>query len=208
MNSAADIFLLKVGLGRSQSMGVLRVGMSYLRPGTKSQRLGITLVLAALWYGGPGLAQESNKISNFVRQALAVRSKEIITATTEMPADKFSFQPSPNEMTFAQLALHVAATNYTYCSAIGGTAMPSLPQMGVNAPKEKFVDQVKASFDFCTAALANLDDSNKSELLNLDGAQTSRAMAILTLTGAWRDHLTLTTNSLKLSGIVPSVANN
>ena len=189
-------------------MSAVRLSTSYLCAGAKSQRLGMALVLTALWCG-PVLAEESNRISNFLRQALAIRGKEIIAATAEMPADKFGFQPSPNDMTFAQLAIHVAVTNYAYCSKIGGVAEPKLTQIGQTEPKEKFVDLVKSSFDFCTAALAKLDDSNKSEVLTLDdGARTSRAMAILTLTGAWNDHLMLATNSLRLSGSVPQAANN
>ena len=47
-----------------------------------------------------------------------------------MPAEKFGFKPQPQDMTFAQLSLHVATTNYLYCSKIGGIAEPELPKMG------------------------------------------------------------------------------
>jgi len=154
------------------------------------------------------VAQDANKVSNFVRQALATRSKEIIAATVEMPADKFGFKPSAEDMTFAQLSLHVATTNYLYCSRIGGIAEPELPKISDTEPKEKFVERVKASFDFCTAALAKLDDSTKSEMLTFGDAKTSRAMAILTLTGAWNDHLTLQTDYLRATGRVPPTASN
>jgi hypothetical protein len=111
-------------------------------------------------------------------------------------------------MTFAQLSLHVAVTNYLYCSKIGGIAEPDLPKIGDTEPKEKFVERVKASFDFCTAALAKLDDSSKSEMLTLADTKTSRAMAILTLTGAWNDHLTLQTDYLRATGRAPPTASN
>ncbi len=181
--------------------------MASICPSANSQRLATILVLAALWCG-PALADDSNKVSNFVRQALAARSKEIIAATVEMPADKFGFKPSPQDMNFAQLSLHVAVTNYLYCSKIGGIAEPELPKIGDTEPKEKLVERVKASFDFCTAALAKLDDSSKSEMLTLADARTSRAMAILTLTGAWNDHLTLQTDYLLATGRVPPTASN
>src|SRR5712672_1093268 len=165
------------------------------------------LLLTGLWCV-PVLAQEKDKVSNFVRQALAARSKEIIAATVEMPADKFGFKPSPQDMNFAQLSLHVAVTNYLYCSKIGGIAEPELPKIGDTEPKEKLVERVKASFDFCTAALAKLDDSSKSEMLTLVDTKTSRAMAILTLTGAWNDHLTLQTDFLRATGRVLPTASN
>ena len=192
---------------QNESVDAARVSMTSLYLSAYSQRLTTTLVLVALWCG-PVLAQDGNKVSNFVRQALAVRGKEIIAATVEMPADKVGFKPSAEDMTFAQLSQHVATTNYLYCSKIGGIAELELPKISDAEPKEKFVDQVKSSFDFCTAALAKLDDSNKSETLTLGEAKTSRAMAILTLMGAWNDHLALQTTYLRANGRVPPTARN
>jgi hypothetical protein len=169
--------------------------------------LASTLVLTGLCCV-PVLAQEKNKVSNFVRDALAARSKEIIAATIEMPPDKFSFKPSPEDMTFGQLTLHVAVGNYLYCSKIGGVAEPELPQISDTEPKDKLVERLKSSFDFCTAVLAKLDDSNKSETLTLGDTKTSRAMAILTLTGTWSDHFAMQTTYLQANGRVPPTAKN
>ena len=165
------------------------------------------LLLTGLWCV-PVLAQEKDKVSNFVRGALAARSKEIIAATVEMPADKFNFKPSPEEMTFGQLTLHVAVGNYLYCSKIGGVAEPELPKINDTESKDKLVERLKSSFDFCTTALSKLDDSNKSETLMLGDTKTSRAMAILTLTGTWNDHFATQTSYLQANGRVPPTAKN
>ncbi len=164
-------------------------------------------LLAGLWCV-PVLAQERNQVSNFVRVALAERSKEIIAATVEMPGDKFNFKPSPEGLTFGQLTLHVAVGNYLYCSKIGGIAEPELPKINDTEPKDKLLERLKSSFDFCTAALAKLDDSNKSETLVLGDTKTSRAMAILTLTGTWNDHFAMQTTYLQANGRVPPTAKN
>lgn len=186
-------------------MIVTRFRRDHLQPSMKLWCAGMAVTFAIL---SCGLAfAGSNKISNFLRQALDIRSKQIIAATTEMPADKFGFQPSPTDMTFAQLAIHVATTNYAYCSKIGDAALPTIGLVGPNESKGKYVDEVKSSFDYCVTVLAKLDDSNTAQLLILDGVQTTRAMAILTLTGAWNDHLTMGNDYLRRSGNVP-VANN
>jgi hypothetical protein len=149
----------------------------------------------------PVLAQDNkNKVSNFIREALAGRSKEIMAATIEMPADKFNLAPTPDQMTFGQLTLHVATVNYFYCSKIGGVPEAELPKISDTAPKDKLVERLKGSFDFCTAALAKLDDSNKSETLMLGETKTSRAMAILTLSGTWNDHLAQQSEYLQAVG--------
>jgi DinB superfamily len=188
-------------------MSAARVGAMTLSFNAHLRVLTGILLLTGLW-SVPVLAQEKNKVANFVRDALAARSKEIIAATVEMPADKFNFKPSPEEMTFGQLTLHVAVGNYLYCSKIGGVAEPDLPKISDTEPKDKLVERVKASFDFCTAVLAKLDDSNKSETLVLGDTKTSRAMAILTLTGTWSDHFAMQTTYLQANGRVPPTAKN
>jgi len=172
---------------------------------TRIDRLATILPLAILSCA-TSFAQDKNKVSNFAREALAGRSKEIIAATIEMPADKFAYRPSPEQMTFGELTLHVAAVNYLYCAKIGGMPEPGLPKMSDTDPKDKLVERVKASFDFCTAALANLDDSTKSETLTLGETKTSRAMAILTLSGTWTDHFNTQSDYLQANGRVPPVA--
>lgn len=136
----------------------------------------------------PAVAQDKNKVSNFIRDALNSRSKEIVAAALEMPADKFSFQLTPEGMTFGQFTLHVATANYLYCPKIGGVPEPELPKISDTDSKDKLVARLRSSFDFCATALAKLDDSNKSEILTLGETKTSRAMAILTLSGTWADH--------------------
>ena len=153
------------------------------------------LITTLLLIGGtlalPALAQDANKIANFVHTTLDARSKEIIAATVAMPAERFGFKPTPEDTTFAQLTLHVADTNYLYCSKIGAVAEPVRPAVGDTEPKVKMVERLKASFDFCITALGRIADLNKSETLIIGDAKTSRAMAILSLTGTWTDHATM-----------------
>src|SRR5262245_10339151 len=78
---------------------------------------------------GPVLAQDANKVSNFLRSALAARSGETIAAAMKMPAEKFDFRPTAQDMTFGQVVLHAATTNYQYCSKIGAVAEPQVSTM-------------------------------------------------------------------------------
>ena len=96
----------------------------------------------------------------------------------------------PDELTFAWLIWHIADGNYVYCAAIGGVPAPTLPEIGEFTPKEQLFERMKASFDFCTGALAKLDDAHSSETLMLGDTKMSRAMAILTLAGSWTTHQT------------------
>jgi hypothetical protein len=109
-------------------------------------------------------------------------------------------------MTFGQLTLHVADGNYIYCSRIGGVPEPQRATLSDTDPKEKLVERLKASFDFCTAAFAKLDDSGMSETLTFGPTKTPRSMAILTLTGTWTDHFSMQTTYLQAIGRIPPTA--
>ncbi len=190
----------------SKTMNPAALGVSTPPIEGHSRRLTSALVLA-LWCT-PALAQDANKISNFVRSACVLGSEQTIAAAMEMPAEKYGFRPLPQDMTFGQLVLHAAMTNYQYCSKIGGVAEPELPKIVDTEPKDKIVQRLKSSFDFCATALAKLDDSTKSEMLAIGDTKISRAMAILTLTGSWNDHIALETAYLQANGRVPPTAKN
>jgi hypothetical protein len=155
----------------------------------------------------PLFAQEKNPVAAAIREALPGRSKAMVAAAEEMPADKYSFKPTPEQMTFGHLSNHIADANYLFCSKIGGVSAPELPKVADTDPKDKLVARVKSSFDFCGTALAKLDDSSLGETLTLFGERkASRAGAILSLAGSWADHYSLQAMYLRLNGHVPPAA--
>ena len=156
----------------------------------------------------PGLfAQDKNPVATAIREAEQGRSKNIIAAAAEMPADKYGFKATPEQMSFGHLTLHIAEANYLFCSKIGGVVAPQLPKLSETDPKDKLVEQVRSSFDFCGTALAKLDDSNLGEMLTLSGERkVSRAAAILILAASWADHYSLEATYLRLNGHLPPTA--
>ena len=167
------------------------------------KRLAWLLLLAGLWCS-PLFAQEKNRVATFIRQALAQRSTEMVAAAAEMPADKYGFKGPPDQLTFGYLVLHVADGNYLLCSVIAGVAAPEVAKLTETDSKDKLVDRLQSSFDFCATALANLDDSHMSETLTMGETKASRAMTILTLSGSWTTHYSLQQDYLQLSGQVPT----
>jgi DinB superfamily len=152
-------------------------------------------------------AQETNPVAAAMRETQQGRSKNMIAAAAEMPADKYGFKATPDQMTFGHLTLHIAEANYVFCSKIGGVAAPEIPKLSDTDAKDKLVDRLKSSFDFCSTALAKLDDSHLGETLTLFGERkASRAMAILMLAGSWADHYSLQATYLRLNGHLPPTA--
>jgi DinB superfamily len=170
--------------------------------------LGLTpLVAMAQQAAAPQASVEANPVSNAVRKILDRESKIMVSAVDEMPADKFSFRPTPAQITFGHLVMHMTGSNNALCSAISGTSSPPMEKLDEADPKDKLVAALKNSFDYCTQALSKVDDSNLGEQVKFFGGRTiSRAGAMIALTNDFYDHYSAAAMYLRLNGLLPPTA--
>ena len=102
--------------------------------------------------------------------------------------------------------MHIAMSNNFLCSKISGQEAPKVELKDTDS-KEKLVAALKASFEYCSTALAGVDDSKLGDSLTLFGnRQTSRAGALITLSDDWYDHYGAQAVYLRLNGILPPTA--
>ncbi len=165
-------------------------------------------ILAVLTITAAALAQPpKNPVTDVLREALAGRQKNTVAAIEEMPADKFAFKPTPDQMSFGHLAAHIVEGNYFFCSKVGDVPQPKTEELQENAGKDKLVAAVKASFDFCGSALAKAEDSKLADpIQDFAGKQRPRAWAALALAGSWADHYGAAAMYLRLNGLLPPTA--
>jgi hypothetical protein len=158
---------------------------------------------------GPAAAPavEANPVTNIVRSLLERQAKNTIAAAEEMPADKYDYKPTPAQITFGHLIVHIINANNGLCSKYGGITLPTTEKPSDADPKEKLLPALKASFDVCTQALAKADDSNLGEPIKVFGDRpVSRAAALIILTNEFSDHYGMQAMYLRLNGLVPPTA--
>ena len=154
------------------------------------------------------LAQEKNPVSTVLKEALPRQQKNLVAAAEEMPAEKYGYKPTEPQMEFGHLVLHVLQTNNSLCAKIGDVpeAKAAVPLKDSDG-KDKLVEGLKASFDFCASALGKLDDSKLGDELELFGGRKgSRALAVFMLSNSWADHYSEAAMYLRLSGLLPPTA--
>ena len=166
------------------------------------------LKLAVLMLSVAAFAQQTkNPVTDVLRDALTGRQKNTIAAMEEMPADKFGFKPTPDQMSFGHLAAHIVEGNYFFCAKVGDVPQPKFEALQETAGKDKLVAAVGASFDFCGTALAKADDSKLGDSIqDFAGKQRPRAWAALALAGSWADHYGAAAMYLRLNGLLPPTA--
>src|SRR4051794_29824939 len=139
-------------------------------------------------------------VADFIRGQTVSQGRDLVAAARAMPADRYRYASGPEQMTFAELVLHVAEGNYQFCAPIGNTAAPALPKLPSDGPKDLLIQRMQDSFDFCARALATLDDAKGSEMLVIAKTRSPRSMAILTLSGTWNTHVTMARDYLSQNG--------
>jgi hypothetical protein len=168
-----------------------------------------TLVIPALMLlaASAATAQVTNPVSSALREILPGRQKNTVAAIEAMPAEKFSFKPTVDQMTFGHLVAHMVEANNVLCSKAAAVAAPKVDEVKDTDSKEKLVAALKASFNFCSETLAKMDDSKLGETAEIfPGRQASRAWASLVLASSWADHYAEAAMYLRLNGVLPPTA--
>ena len=155
--------------------------------------------------------QTSAPVKNPVTTALGMllpRSRNnTLGAITAMPADKFNYKPTPDQMTFAHLVVHIIGSNNMLCSKVADIAAPKVEEPKETDAKDKLLAAATASFDFCGEALGKMDDAKLGDSVELfGGKQFPRAMAALGLASGWADHYAAAAMYLRLNNILPPSA--
>ena len=148
-----------------------------------------------------------NPVTASLRMLLPRSRNNILAAITAMPADKFNFKPTPDQMTFAHLVVHIIGSNNSGCSKAADVAAPTVEEAKETDSKEKLLAAATASFDYCADVLAKMDDSKLGDDVEMFGGRHfPRAMAALGLASGWADHYAAAAQYLRLNGILPPSA--
>jgi len=167
-----------------------------------------TLVFALCGVPLVSAAQDAhNPVSDALRSMEQRRGKNLVEAAEDVPAEKYGFKPTPAQMSFADVVVHLAEGNDYLCSAITGMAAPQRSKVAATDAKDKLVARLKETFDFCEAALAKLDDSKFADKIPFfGGREVSRASAALITVDDWADHYSQLAIYMRLNGLLPPTA--
>jgi hypothetical protein len=147
-----------------------------------------------------------NPVTDAVREILPRQEKNLIAAVEEMPADKFGYSPTPAQITFGHLVLHITMSNIELCSKAASMPPPPLKPMP-ETDKERLQAGLTRSFLYCEAAMGKVDDSKLGNPVELfGGRQGTVASALISLTNDWADHYSAAAMYLRLNGLLPPSA--
>jgi len=147
-----------------------------------------------------------NPVTDAVREILPRQEKNLLAAVEEMPADKFGYSPTPAQITFGHLVMHITMSNIELCSKAASMPPPPMKPMP-ETDKERLQAGLTKSFLYCEAAMGKVDDSKLGNPVELfGGRQGTVASALISLTNDWADHYSAAAMYLRLNNLLPPSA--
>jgi len=155
----------------------------------------------------PAPAPSTSPVADGLRGMEQRFSGILIAAAQAMPADKYNYRPTPAQMSFAQIQVHLANEgNDVLCGKAAGIDIPKRAAVDTTATKEQLVARLKETFQFCEQAFAKMDDSKLADPVSMFGMNMNRAMAVLITVADWSDHYSQEANYLRLNNVLPPTA--
>jgi hypothetical protein len=165
----------------------------------------------------PPAALPANPVTAAFRTRITALHRNIAQAFDSIPESKFSYKPTPAQLSIGYIAAHIANDDYFFCNNFGplkGTrpAADTTTADSVKAtwPKAKLVASLKDSFAFCDQALNQLDDTKLGEPVTITFGANSRIVARggMALGHALdlADHYSQLANYMRLNNLIPPTA--
>lgn len=123
-----------------------------------------------------------------------------------MPADGYSFKPTPEMRTFAAQMLHLADGNYAFVNGASGKPNPLgkvSAEKTIAQTKEATTKAVMESFDYAISAIQGMTQAQLLEVIKFAGKDLTRATVIDKAFEHQTHHMGQTTVYLRLKGVKP-----
>jgi uncharacterized damage-inducible protein DinB len=127
---------------------------------------------------------------------------KIMKSAEAMPESKYSYQPTKDVRSFAEILNHVADISYILCSNVKGEANPDTTT--ATGSKTQIMARLKGAFDYCDGVYSGFTDAHLNDRADFWGAKTNK-MFVLTQVGNHDAlHYGNLVTYLRLNGLVPS----
>ena len=165
----------------------------------------------------PPATPAANPVTTAFRGRTMSLQRNLAQAFDSIPEAKFSYKPTPAQLSIGFIAQHLASDNYLFCNNFGAmkatvpaTDTTTADSVKAKWPKDELVSKLKASFTFCEQAFAQLDDSKLGDQVTLtfngNSRNTTRANMVLGHALDMADHYSQLANYMRLNNILPPTA--
>jgi uncharacterized damage-inducible protein DinB len=128
---------------------------------------------------------------------------EVLKAAEKMPADSYSFRPTDDVRTFAEVLGHIADATYGICGGAIGEKAPSISVEKTKKTKPEVISALKEAFTYCDGVWAGMTSDKMLETATMFGGPKTRVSILDFNTGHTYEHYGNLSTYLRMKKIIP-----
>ena len=152
--------------------------------------------------GTPGVTGYRSEVLSEV----IVQGDKLARLAEAIPAEKYTWRPSPDVRSFAEVFLHISAANYNLYKLVGTPPPVGLDVKGLEkstTDKAKVVATLKDSYAHAQSAIRAIPDANLDKSLDWFGGKNSERGVLLFIVRHGAEHLGQSIAYARFIGVVP-----
>lgn len=148
-------------------------------------------------------------VTGYRAEAMAeviVQEDKFLRLADAIPADKFSWRPSPDVRSFAEVFLHVSAANYNLYKLVGIAPPAGLDVKGLEkstTDKTKVIATLKDSYEHARKAITAVPDADLEKSMDWFGGKNTERGVLLFIVRHGAEHLGQSIAYARFVGVVP-----
>jgi uncharacterized damage-inducible protein DinB len=147
--------------------------------------------------------QSGNPLMSTSKGIFNISKNNILGSVDKIPEDLWSFKPTPEVRTVAQLFAHIADAQYEFCG-VAAEGKPGNKGIEKSATsKAQIVSALKEAFGYCESVYADLTDAKAAETVKFFGMNITRLGAMDFNTAHNMEHYGNLVTYMRLKNIVP-----
>jgi len=127
---------------------------------------------------------------------------KIMKSADAMPESKYSYRPTKDVRSFAEILNHVADISYILCSNVKGEATPGTAT--AKGSKTEIMAYLKGAFDYCDGVYSGFTDAHLNDPADFWGAKTNKMFVLTQVANHDALHYGNLVTYLRFNGLVPS----
>jgi uncharacterized damage-inducible protein DinB len=160
-----------------------------------------SFVMVSLFTTAFALAQSPDPFIGELKTFYTIRKGDLLKAADRMPAEDYSFRPTPDVRTFAQLLAHIIDAQMGFCSSV--KSEPRKLNAAAKTSKADLVAALKESFDECDSAFDLMTPENATRMIKSGTTERSKLGVLLYATIHDNEEYGYLAMYLRFKGLVP-----
>jgi len=127
---------------------------------------------------------------------------KIMKSADAMPESKYSYRPTKDVRSFAEILNHIADISYYLCSNMKGEATP--PPAAARGSKAEIMASLKGSFAYCDGAFSGFTDAHLNDPADFWGHRTNKMFMLTQVGNHDALHYGNLVTYMRINGLTPS----